>query len=637
MRIRRSVWVLGGLFITIACLTQFCTTPSTPSENQSLYLNHGDSAHYVGLETCAECHIDKAQTFVHTGMGMSFDTVSRTKSSANLETRHVLYDSFLDLHYYPYWKENELWLKEFRLEQKDTVYIREERISYIIGSGQHTNSHLIRKGDYIVQAPFTWYAQKKQLDFPPGFENGANSRFRRVIDEECMSCHNGLPEMKVGSDRAFVSVPKGIDCERCHGPGSIHVDRRRLGLEPDGDVDYSIVNPSKLSWERQIDVCQRCHLQGNNVLKPGKTFHDFRPGMVLADVFEIYLPQYSGEDEQLFNMANHADRFQNSKCFLATNRKDKGAQFTCITCHNPHVSVKETETKVFNSTCVKCHSDASSCTETLAARTAVSNNCVHCHMPVSGTEDIPHVTVHDHKIGIYKDGTPKNNGEVVGLYSVNNPSPQTRTLIEAYLTYFEKFDPLPVYQQKAEELLKQEEYPELKIHLLYQKQSWRELTEYIERKSIEEVKGITCYRVGKAYQYAGNVPKAIEWLRLAVLKEPTRFEYKSELGSVLMQNNQWNQAEDVLLACEKQFNEYNPTLNNLGFLYLNMGKFAQAKSYLNQSLKYDPDNVNALENMVLLYSKLGDKESELRWLKMLLKVNPQHQAAQSRLNVLRSS
>ena len=98
-------------------------------------------------------------------------------------------------------------LTEFRLRNLDTVYQRTEEITYIIGSGQHTNSHLIKKGDYIVQAPFTWYAQDEKLDLPPGFENGANSRFSRVIDQECMSCHNGLPVMMPDSKKRFRMSP----------------------------------------------------------------------------------------------------------------------------------------------------------------------------------------------------------------------------------------------------------------------------------------------------------------------------------------------------------------------------------------------------------------------------------------------
>ncbi len=623
-----QVWVVL-LVVGLAVLNQYCSPPNSSDSPQSTYLNHSDSAQYVGMNVCGQCHADKLKTFVETGMGQSFDKASRTKSSANLTQHLSLYDSFLNLHYYPFWRNDRLFVLEFRLEDMDTVYKREEEITYIIGSGQHTNSHLIKKGDYVVQAPFTWYAQDGKLDFPPGFEQGANSRFSRVIDEECMSCHNGLPVMKPGSSRAFASIPHGIDCERCHGPGSIHVKQRQRGMEPKGETDYSIVNPAKLSLDRQIDLCQRCHLQGNNILKSGKSFHDFKPGMVLSDVFEIYLPKYDNS-EQLFNMANHSDRFQHSACYLET-RKQGDQVFSCITCHNPHVSVKQTKKAYFKQACLNCHK-VETCREDQAVRALENDNCITCHMPVSGTEDIPHVRVHDHKIGVYRDHQDVKEGEVIGLYSVNNPNPEIRTQIEAYLTYYEKFDPLPVYQQRAEELLKQDNHPDLVIHLWYQRQNWQALISNVDRLADVDRTAVTCYRVGKAYAFLGQTEKAIQWLELAVLKDPTYFEYKNDLGSNLIKMNRLNEAELVLKECLLQFPEYNLALNNLGFVYAQQGKYAQAKSMWLESLKLDPDNVKAMENMALLASMTNSLTDEIYWLKQILKQDPNHKVAKKRLS-----
>ncbi|MFT5725073.1 MAG: putative CXXCH cytochrome family protein [Bacteroidia bacterium] len=631
MNRRKSIWVFGTLVGAIVFLTQFCS----PAEkiDTAVYLNHSDSAKYVGMNACAQCHLDKVETFSHTGMGLSFDTVSQQKSSANLHTKHVLYDSINNFYYYPYWRNDKLFVKEFRLSNGDTTFQRTEEISYIIGSGQHTNSHLIKKGDYVIQAPFTWYAQNATLDFPPGFENGANSRFSRVIDQECMSCHNGLPVMESNTTKAFSYVPNGIDCERCHGPGSIHISNRLSGIGPDNGVDYSIVNPSNLSWQRQIDVCQRCHLQGNNVLKPGKTFNDFKPGMVLSDFFEIYLPQYTGGD-QLFNMANHSDRFQNSQCFIQSNQK--GTTLTCITCHDPHVSVVKTASSVFNQKCESCHKSASTtCTELLKVRTIEGDNCVGCHMPKSGTEDIPHVTVHDHKIGIYSDVAKSTDKEVIGLYCVNNPNPDNITLIKAYLTYYEKFEALPIYQQHAEELLKKVNDSELQIHLYYQKQQWRNIIGLVDMIELpDDFAGHTCYRVGKAWAESNSVEYAVNWLELAVLKEPGEFAFKSELGSQLIKLKRYESAELVLLKAMKQYDNYVPTYNNLGYLYLLTGEYSKAKSILIKSLQLDPDNMLGKENLVLLYTQLKDEKNENIWLQSILKQNPYHDAAMRRYSQL---
>ncbi|MBK7964483.1 MAG: hypothetical protein IPK10_03695 [Bacteroidetes bacterium] len=79
-------------------------------------------------------------------------------------------------------------------------------------------------------------------------------------------------------------------------------------------IDYSIVNPSKLPIDLQFDLCQRCHIQGNVVLNEGKSFFDFKPGMKLSEVMNVFMPVYKDNEEQHI-MASHAERLKLSKCF----------------------------------------------------------------------------------------------------------------------------------------------------------------------------------------------------------------------------------------------------------------------------------------------------------------------------------
>ena len=445
--------------------------------DQKTFRNLDSNVKYVGATACRQCHYDKFETFIETGMGKSFDHASKKKSSAKFDKHAIIYDKFSDLSYLPFWFGDSMKIMEFRLEGKDTVHKRIETVDYIIGSGQHTNSHIFNTNGYLHQMPMTYYTQEGKWDMPPGFENGSNTRFSRKIGLECMSCHNALPNLEKGSENKFSSVPNGISCERCHGPGEIHVKEKTAGIVVDTSkyIDYSIVNPAKLSIDLQFDVCQRCHLQGNSVLKEGKSFLDFKPGMKLSDVMSIFLPKYDGADDE-FIMASHADRLKMSECFIKAEGKSQKAEgsslrphknaLTCITCHNPHVSVRVTGKEVFNSACKNCHTGATqvSCSEKPEIRNKKLDNCVSCHMPRSGSIDIPHVTVTDHYI---RKPVKKTNiasvKKFIGLVAINEKNPDPKVKAEAYINQYEKFDHKAAFLDSAKKHLNEKSKTDLDL------------------------------------------------------------------------------------------------------------------------------------------------------------------------------
>ena len=62
----------------------------------SLYLNHNDTAHYVGMSQCKLCHQEIYNSFLQTGMGKSFEPASKNKSAAKIDKHAVIYDKFSD-------------------------------------------------------------------------------------------------------------------------------------------------------------------------------------------------------------------------------------------------------------------------------------------------------------------------------------------------------------------------------------------------------------------------------------------------------------------------------------------------------------------------------------------------------------
>lgn len=657
------------LFLGIAFGVSYCGNNPVVKKNSSdtlaadPYLNHADSVHYVGIQTCRKCHENIYATFIHTGMGSSFDLASPKKSVGKFGKESVIHDVLKDLWYHSYFRDSAMYMTEYRLQGKDTVYSRTEKVDYIIGSGQHTNSHMHNVNGYVFQMPMTFYAQKSEWDLPPGFENGYNSRFERKIGLECMSCHNSLPGFVEGSENKFSEIPNGISCERCHGPGSLHVQQKEAGNMVDTSkyIDYTIVNPAKLTPDLQFDVCQRCHLQGNAVLKPGKSFFDFRPGMKLSDYITVFMPKYEGAEDQ-FIMASHAERLKMSQCFLVTQAKVttnptdplrpyKDA-FTCVTCHNPHVSVRETADAHFNDACQSCHGTGKSklnkCSDTQAHLDAKQNNCVSCHMPRSGSIDIPHVTVHDHFIRRPSETKTEvaSVKKFLGLYAVNDKNPSTSTRARAYLQQFEKFDHDPQFLDSAKKYLPENTTAQLNanftdlIHYYFLKNDFPGMKNVVERvgqpyalntllvrPSFDNSDAWTAYRIGEGFFTLGQTAIAETFYKKAVDLAPFHPDFRSKYALALATEQKSFDARAQYQQVLDEYPEYVPALTNLGYLWLQEGDDKKAEMYYDKALSLDPDDNQALMNKVGLYIYRKNYSEAMKYVDRILKHDPKNAKA----------
>ncbi len=669
MKFRNSVYFL--LSVSFGCLFFHCDSPTNSElEKQaapvySNYLNHSDTVHYVGMNTCKQCHLEIYKTFIQTGMGESFGAATRTKSIAKYTSRTIVYDKFSNFFYHPYWDKDSLKITEFRLNGKDTIYKRTEKVDYIIGSGQHTNSHLFNTNGYLHQMPMTYYAQKGTWDLPPGFENGMNTRFSRKIGLECMSCHNALPDFVEGSENKYRNVPGGINCERCHGPGSAHVALKQQGIRIDTtkEIDYSIVNPAKLPIDLQFDVCQRCHLQGNAVLKNGKSFFDFRPGMKLSDIMTVFLPKYKGADDE-FIMASHADRLKMSQCFIKSFKPSESPQslkpykesITCVTCHNPHVSVKYTDNNVFNNACKNCHGNSvkTVCSEQLKIRSLKNDNCVNCHMPKSGAIDIPHVRITDHYIRKSISFAEKEKvKQFIGLVAINEKNPSSKVKAQAYINQFEKFDSGNRYLlDSAKKYLPDNSQRDILdnfsqlVEVYFLRQDFKRVLGYVlkvgkekvlkdfNHKSLNNEDAWTLYRIGESSFRCGDVSDACDYFTKAAELSPFYAEFKNKLGSSLVAMNKTDEAQRIYETIIREDPKFAQAYCNLGYLYLLKGNAFMAELQYDHALALDPDYEQATMNKAGLYLSQKQPDKAKNVLSVFLKYHPENRQVKALLDKL---
>ena len=390
--------------------------------------------------------------------------------------------------------------------------------------------------------------------------------------------------------------------------------RKSILVDTSRYIDYSIVNPAKLTKDLRTDLCARCHLQGTMVLQPGKSFYDFKPGMQLSAVMDIFMPLFEGGKED-YIMASHYERMVQSECYLGS-----GKDITCTDCHNPHVSVKETPQKKYNNVCMRCHSADNDCSLDKNSRLEHEDNCVACHMRPGPSRDIPHVITHDHKISSPPTREELDSERVFrGLISVNNPETDNLTKARGYLLEYESYHPDPAYLDsalfylKAAEDKKADVYFNALVNHHHLRKAYARLTELVETNGLAVVldsmltevdysnyDAWTAYRIGQAYESSGNALIAGYFYEKAVELAPFHLEFQVKHGSLLAISGKVREAIDVfefILSEDKQFTS---AYVNLGYLYLKQNNPDKAYALYQEALRLDPDHVQALLNLAAL-------------------------------------
>ena len=354
---------------------------------------------YVGEDGCRRCHAEVASTHAHTGMGRSWDRMRAEIVVEDFE-RHNELELPDGLRYRMLVRDGRYFQRQFVLdEQGRETAVDEREIVWAIGSNNHSRAYASEIDGKLFQMPVCWYPGASRWDLCPGYEM-KNELFAREISISCAFCHNGRMERVEGERNAFRAVPTGIDCERCHGPGELHVARWRGSDEvPTGGADPTIVNPRRLPRERRIEVCLQCHMgdskAAERVVRHGRRLEDHRPGLPLVDTVQAFAYREALPAE--FGLSAQGDRFVLSACY-----QKSGGRLECLTCHNPHVSAyaKDRPADLYREACLGCH-EPSACTAPASARQAtapLADDCVRCHMRRAEPDDQRYTEFTDHWI-----------------------------------------------------------------------------------------------------------------------------------------------------------------------------------------------------------------------------------------------
>ena len=292
---------------------------------------------------------------------------------------------------------------------------REHRVDYTLGNRRIQHYLTTLEDGRIIVLPPSWDILRKEWFH--NLEIAAPDQQQGIIpvqlwNKNCFGCHvsDQVKGFRPDEDRYDTTwLDFGITCERCHGPGSRHVDKYR-NLDRYGDDPAShIVLQTRLDHERDSMVCAQCH-----------SFRDqmdfgFRAG---DDYYDHFLPllEYTQEesedptwypDGKTRRFSTNSLGLWQSECFV-----EGGA--TCTGCHvNAHLTDIERNEQLQptnNALCTGCHESigADLPSHTFHAADSAGSSCVECHMPRSVVSI--RATMRDHSLSIPSPGNTARYG-----------------------------------------------------------------------------------------------------------------------------------------------------------------------------------------------------------------------------------
>jgi predicted CXXCH cytochrome family protein len=221
---------------------------------------------------------------------------------------------------------------------------------------------------YFVKNGTDWWAPL----YPP-------DNMKRPTGPLCDGCHS------VNYDVNTKKVAEwNVGCERCHGPGSEHVNRPSRA---------NIINPARLDFVNANNICIQCHSQGRPLENPrAGQYYDwpvgFHAGLRLQDFWKL-------EDHKLGETSfthfpdgtAHKNRMQGND-FVQSVMYRRGVK--CFSCHDVHGTENNADLlKPASVMCLECHGPGSPNgphTTNLQEHThhksgSAGGDCVACHMP----------------------------------------------------------------------------------------------------------------------------------------------------------------------------------------------------------------------------------------------------------------
>ncbi|HEY6881587.1 MAG TPA: cytochrome c3 family protein, partial [Polyangiales bacterium] len=361
-------------------------------------------AHYETSAGCTRCHADHAASFART-----FHR-TMTREARGADVRAPFAGERVSYFGVPARMSKRVDGTPLMQLGGGAIPERTIEIALTVGSRRY-QQYIGRVGGELVRLPWAYHLEERRwfhmngafltADPPDAIEEPDYLRHVTRWNDNCIFCHNVAPNpgrsVQAGHARFDSRVEElGVACEACHGPGSEHVrvnrdPYRRYRLHLSQHADPTIVNPKRLSQERSLDLCGRCH--GQRMTDDVSSFLRAGDPFIAGDDLSLYSSPL-WRDSTLGGQASFAARFWEDGTPRLTayeyqgvllSRCSAGGELTCLSCHDMHAGDPRGQLRADltrDQLCTQCHREL----EPPAAQAAHSGHdekvrCTDCHMP----------------------------------------------------------------------------------------------------------------------------------------------------------------------------------------------------------------------------------------------------------------
>lgn len=428
----RLIVLYAAAFLGIGALTEVPRAPGQEAARDSY--KPALPTHFVGSESCANCHAAQHAEWMtsqhHAAMQEATEKTVLGDFNGASFTKDGVETTFFK-------KDGKFWV---RTDGPDGA-LGDFEIRYTFGLWP-LQQYLIELSHGRLQAlTIAWDARPKEKGgqrwytlYPNRRLHAGNPLHWTGIDQnwnyQCAYCHSTNLEKGYNAEAGSFQTTWSeisVGCEACHGPGSDHlawaaqnksasgqVSDPAKGLVRSFDERHGVVwgmaaggqatRSAPRTTSKEIEVCATCHSrrgQFSNDAKSARLDDAFRPSILDVDLYHADGQQH----EEVYTYAS----------FLQS--KMHAAGVTCSDCHNPHSGQLRL---TGNTVCGQCHAPERFDTAAHHHHADDSNGsqCVSCHMPT-----VTYMGVdprHDHSIRIPRPdrsillGTPNACGSCHG-------------------------------------------------------------------------------------------------------------------------------------------------------------------------------------------------------------------------------